>query len=400
MIDYSDFDFATLAIRAGWWNADPATGAVSPPISQTSTYALKKVEDVTEILTSGNFSRFIYTRGSHPNEIVLEERMAALEGGERALAFATGVAAITGLITFLVKSGDHIVTGKSLYAATQFFFRNILAKFGVTTTFVDATDMKAVAAAITPATRIIYVETPANPTMSIVDLKALGALAGGRNITTIVDSTFASPYLLRPLEFEGIDVVLHSATKYIGGHTDALGGIIVGKKDLIDQVRMYSLVNLGGIIDPFAAWLLLRGLKTIHVRLDRHCQNAMEVARFLEAHPKVGRVFYPGLPSHPQHALAKSQMKGFGGMLAFELKGGLEAGRTLLNNLHLIRLAASLGDVDTLIEHPASMTHNDMFVTREERLFQGITDGLVRLSVGLEGVKDIIADLEQGLKLV
>ncbi len=400
MVDYRSFDFATLAVRAGWWNGDPSTGAVSPPIVQTSTYALKRVEDVAEILTTGDFSRFIYTRGSHPTEIVLEERMAALEGGESALAFATGVAAITGLFLFLVKAGDHIVTGRSLYAATQFFFRTILAKFGVETTFVDATDISAVAAAIRPNTRVIYVETPANPTMDLVDLEALGRLKEGRDITTIVDSTFATPYLLRPLELPGIDVVLHSATKYLGGHTDALGGIIVGRKELIDQVRMYSLVNLGGIIDPFAAWLILRGLKTLHVRMERHGENAMKVARWLEGHPKVAAVHYPGLPSHPQHDIARRQMKGYGGMLSFELKGGVEAGRKLLNSLHLIRLAASLGDVDTLIEHPASMTHLDIFVPREERLAQGITDGLVRLSVGLEGVNDIIEDLGQGLARV
>jgi len=401
MVNLNEYDFATLAVRAGWWDADPQTGAVAPPISQTTTYAFNKVEDMVKIFSSGEFSnRYIYTRASNPTQNILEERVAALEGGEAALAFGSGVAAIVALITLLVQSGDHIVTSNSLYAATQFYFRNILSKYGVKVTFVDATDPDNVAGALNENTKVVYMETPANPTISLVDIGAIGAIARGRKVTTIVDSTFASPYLQHPLDYEGIDVVLHSATKYIGGHTDALGGIIIGKKELMDKVRAYSLINMGGIIDPFAAWLLLRGIKTIHLRMERHCTNALAVAEFLEAHPKVERVYYPGLPSHPQHELAKRQMKGFGGMIAFELKGGVTAGTILLNNLHLCRMAASLGDTDTLIEHPASMTHNELFVTREERLSQGITDGLVRLSVGIEGVRDIIADLQQGLSIV
>jgi methionine-gamma-lyase len=400
LINYKDYDFATLAVRAGWWDADPQTGAVAPPIYQTSTYAFKKVEEAEEALKTKLQSGYIYTRSNSPTEAVFEERMAALEGGEAALAFASGVAAVTGLVTFLVQKGDHIVASSTLYAATQFFFREILGKYGVETTFVDATNPANVANAIKENTKVVYVETPANPTIGLIDVEAVGKITAGRNITTIVDSTFASPCLLNPLDYEGIDVVLHSCTKYIGGHTDVLGGVIVGKRNLMDDIRMYSTINLGGIIDPFAAWLLLRGLKTIHLRVERHCSNAMEVARFLENNPKVERVFYPGLASHPQHELAKRQMKGFGGMISFELKGGVEAGRTLLNSLRLCRIAASLGDTDTLIEHPASMTHSELFVPREERLKQGITDGLVRLSVGVESVKDIIADLEQGLSKV
>lgn len=400
MTNCRDYDFATRAVRAGWWKADPQTGSVAPPIYQTSTYAFNKVEDAEEALKTNLQSGYIYTRGSSPTEILFEERMAALEGGEAALAFASGVAAVTSLLTFLVKKGDHVVASKTLYAATQFFLREILGKYGVGTTFVDATDPANIAAAITKNTKVIFIETPANPTIALTDIEAVGKIASDRELNTIVDTTFASPYLINPLDFEGIDIVLHSCTKYIGGHTDAMGGVIVGKRKLMDDIRMYSLINLGGIIDPFAAWLLLRGLKTIHLRVERHCSNAMEIARFLENHPKVDRVYYPGLASHPQHELAKRQMRGFGGMISFELKGGVEAGKALLNNLNLCRIAASLGDTDTLIEHPASMTHSELFVSREERLKQGITDGLVRLSVGIEGVKDIIADLEQGLELV
>ncbi|MEA4847641.1 MAG: aminotransferase class I/II-fold pyridoxal phosphate-dependent enzyme [Clostridiaceae bacterium] len=400
MEHYKDYDFSTKAVRAGWWKADPQTGSVAPPIYQTSTYAFNSVEDAEEALETHLQSGYIYTRGSSPTEILFEERMAALEGGEAALAFASGVSAVTSLVTFLVQKGDHIVASKTLYAATQFFFREILEKYGVETTFVDATEPANIADAIRKDTKVVFIETPANPTIGLTDIEAVGKITSGRELTTIVDTTFASPYLINPLDFEGIDVVLHSCTKYIGGHTDAMGGVIVGKQKLIDDVRMYSLINLGGVIDPFAAWLLLRGLKTIHLRVERHCFNAMETASFLEKHPKVERVFYPGLPSHPQHELAKRQMRGFGGMMAFELKGGVEAGKKLLNNLHLCRIAASLGDTDTLIEHPASMTHSELFVSREERLKQGITDGLVRLSVGIESVKDIISDLEQGLRFV
>lgn len=400
MEHYKDYNFSTKAVRAGWWKADPQTGSVAPPIYQTSTYAFNNVKDAEDALKTNLQSGYIYTRGSSPTEILFEERMAALEGGEAALAFASGVSAVTSLVTFLVQKGDHIVASKTLYAATQFFFREILGKLGVETTFVDPTDPANIADAIKKNTKVIFIETPANPTIVLTDIEAVGKITSGRDITTIVDSTFASPYLINPLDFEGIDVVLHSCTKYIGGHTDAMGGVIVGKRKLIDDVRMYSLINLGGVIDPFAAWLLLRGLKTIHLRVERHCFNAMETARFLENHPKVERVFYPGLASHPQHELAKRQMRGFGGMISFELKGGVEAGKTLLNNLHLCRIAASLGDTDTLIEHPASMTHSELFVSREERLEQGITDGLVRLSVGIESAEDIISDLEQGLCFV
>jgi methionine-gamma-lyase len=403
-VDYSKYDFSTLAIRAGWWDADPQTGAVSPPIVQSATYQLKRVEEIEEILKSGEFSsRYLYTRGSHPNEYLLEQRIAALEGGEDALCFASGIAAVNAIFTYLVKTGDKVVTSSTLYSGTNTFFRDVLSKFGIEVVYVDSSDPKNFEKAIDERTKVVYLESPANPTISIVDIEAVGQITKKYdNVLTIVDNTFATPYLVNPLRYEGIDVVLHSMTKYICGHTDALGGVLVGKKDLLIAVRIYSLVNLGGVIDPFAAWLITRGLKTLPIRMELHGRNALEVAKFLEKSPKVERVYYPGLDSYPQRAVAKRLFKhnSYGGMLSFELKGGIEAGRTMLNNLKFVRVAASLGDCDTIIEHAASMTHSEFVISREERLKQGITDGLVRLSVGLEGIDDIISDLKQGLDLI
>jgi len=397
MRDYSKYDFSTVAIRAGWWDGDPVNGAVSPPIYQTTNFVFHDVADGARKCESVH-NGYCYTRLGNPTLSVLEERIAALEGAEAGLAFATGVAAITALLTELVKPGDHIVCSNSVYSATNYFMSEILAKFGVETTFVDAANLEAVEAATKGNTRIIYAETPANPTIKVIDLEGIGRLARDKGAMVLVDSTFATPYLLNPLKFEGITAVIHSGTKYIGGHGDAMAGLVVGSAKLMDRIRDTSMKNMGGILGPFEAWLLLRGLKTLAVRMDRHCSNAMKVAEFLEQHPKVERVFYPGLPSHPQHEVAKKQMRGFGGMLSFELKSGIEAGVTLMNNLKICRLAVSLGDIDTLVQHPASMTH--WYVEREERLKAEITDGLVRMSVGLEGVNDIISDLEETLALV
>lgn len=402
-IDYSEYDFSTLAIRAGWWNADETTGSVAPPLFQTSTYLTKRCEDIEEIIRSGQLdSRFIYTRPTHPNSAILGERLAALEGGEATACFATGVAAITGTFIALVKSGDKIVTSTTLYSATNAFFRDILSKFGVEVVFVDGSDSKNFADAIDDRTKVVYMESPSNPTIELVDIEAVGKICKDKNLITIVDNTFASPYLIRPLDYEGIDLVIESMTKYISGHTDALGGAVIGKTDLITQITLNSLLYLGGIIDPFAAWLITRGTKTMPLRMDQHGKNAMVIAEYLETQPKVEKVLYPGLDSFPQRELAKRLFKrgNYGGMLSFEVKGGVEAGRTLLNNLKFIRLAASLGDCDTLIEHPASMTHTEFFISREERMRAGITDGLVRLSVGLENPNDVIADLEEGFKLI
>jgi methionine-gamma-lyase len=294
-----------------------------------------------------------------------------------------------------VKQGDHIIYGDAIYGCTYAFLHEQMGGFGVEASGVDFADVDAVAAAIRPNTKVLLLETPANPTLKMADIRALADICHAHGVKLVVDNTFMSPYLQRPLAL-GADVVVHSATKYISGHGDVIAGIAVGTKEFMDVVHMTTLKNIGGVLGPFEAWLLLRGMKTLHVRMDRHCENAMQVARFLEQHPLVERVWYPGLESFPQHDLACRQMSGFGGIIAFEVKGGVEAGRRLMNAMQLCHVAVSLGDADTLIQHPASMTHS--VVAPEDRLKSGITDGLVRLSVGLEDAADIIADLDQGLR--
>ena len=385
----------TKVVRAAHYGC-PQTGSISPPIYQTVNFKIDNADEGAD--RCRNFDNgYIYTRLGSPTQTLLEAKMAELENGEAALAFTTGVAAITATLMCILKQGDHVVADGTVYSATNYFLSTLMADYGIETTFVDSSKPDNVKKSVKDNTKVIYFETPANPTVKLVDLKEMAAIGKNRGIMTIVDSTFGSPYLQRPLDF-GIDVVIHSATKYIGGHGDVMGGIVVGKKGLMDAIRDKTLKNLGGVISPFDAWLLFRGLKTLHLRMERHCENAMKVAKFLEGHPKVEKVFYPGLPSHPQHELASKQMDDFGGMIAFELKGGLEAGKTLMNNVKLCWLAVSLGDVDTLIQHPASMTH--VYIPQEEKLKAGITDGLVRLSVGVEDVEDLIKDLEQALEMI
>ncbi|MBZ4687599.1 MAG: methionine gamma-lyase [Clostridiales bacterium] len=387
--------FGTLACRAGL-NPCPTTGAIATPIYQTSNFVFENVQDGARKCESID-NGYCYTRLGSPTQSVLEEKVALIEGGEAALAFSTGVAAISSLLFSVLQQGDHAVVSDTCYSATHYLFDNLLRKFGVETTFVDTSDVKNVEKAIRTNTKIIYFETPANPTVRLTDIRGIAKIAKEQNILTAVDSTFATPYIQRPLEM-GIDVVIHSATKYFGGHGDVMGGILVGTKQMMNTVRDDTLKNMGGVIGPFDAYLIIRGLRTLEVRMKKICSNAMKIARFLEEHPKVENVFYPGLASHPQHELAKRQMNDFGGMVCFELKGGLEAGETVMNNLKLCRLAVSLGDVDTLIQHPASMTH--WYVPREERIKTGITDGLVRMSVGIEDPEDLIADLEQAFEKI
>lgn len=386
---------ASLAVRAGQ-EACPVTGAVATPIYQTSNFEFKDVNDGARKCES-IYNGYCYTRLGNPTQTVLEEKMAALEGGEAALAFASGVAAISALLLSQLQQGDHVVVADTCYSATHYLFSTLLPKFGIKSTFVDTSVSTNVERAMQANTKMIYFESPANPTIELADMSDIARIARQHRVLSVIDSTFATPILQRPLEF-GIDVVVHSATKYIGGHGDVMGGILVSTKELIDTVRDDTLKNLGGVIGPFDAYLLIRGLKTLEVRVRKHCTNAMAVAQFLEEHPKVERVFYPGLPSHPQHELAKRQMQDFGGMVCFELQGGLDAGITFMNSLQFCRLAVSLGDVDTLVQHPASMTH--WYVAREEREKSGITDGLVRMSVGIEDAEDIIEDLEQALAKV
>ena len=385
--------FTTRAVHAGQ-SPCPVTGALNTPIYQTSTFVFTDVAQGAARF-AGDQEGYIYTRLGNPTQAALEQKIANLEGGEAGLAFSSGMGAITAVLLTLVKQGDHIVACDTIYGCTHSFLASIMPQYGVETTFVDLSRLGNLTAAVRPNTKVIYLESPANPTMKLVDIAAIAKQAKEAGATVVVDNTFASPYLQRPLEL-GAHVAVHSATKYIGGHGDVIAGLAVGSADLIAQVRSAMLKNIGAVIGPFDAWFLLRGLKTLALRMERHSANAMAVASFLEQHPAVQEVYYPGLPSHPQHELACRQMQGgFGGMLSFELKGGLEAGINLMNSLELCSLAVSLGDAETLIQHPASMTHSPY--PPAERRAAGITDGLVRLSVGIEDVDDIIADLKQGL---
>lgn len=384
--------FNSLAIHAGKKH-DRMTGAHVTPIYQTSTFVFDDAEQGGRRF-SGTESGYMYTRLGNPNMTELEERMAALEKGEDGVSTGSGMAAISTALLAMLKQGDHVVAHKSIYGCTFGLLNEMLPEYGIKTTFVNALQIDAVQEAMQQNTKVVYLETPANPTMEVIDLHGIAEVAHKHGAYLVVDNTFMTPYLQRPLEL-GADVVVHSATKYLGGHGDLVAGVIVGPKSLTSLMKKPYLKDLGGVPSPFDTWLLARGIKTLGIRMERHCENAMQVARFLEKSSKVDKVYYPGLPSHPQHEFAKKQMKGFGGMISFELKGGLAAGQILMNNLKMISLAVSLGSVDSLIQHPASMTH--AAIPREERLVAGITDGLVRLSVGIEDIGDIIEDLEQAL---
>lgn len=386
-----EYGFATKAVHAGQ-DPDPATGSVSVPIYQTSTFVFESAEQGAARF-AGKEEGYIYTRLGNPTVRALERNVAELEAGEDARACASGMAAIHAAVASIVKKGDHVVASDGLYGGTVKLFMDILPKFGIEFSFVNSSNVTNVERAITDDTKIIFVETPANPTLRLTDLKAVAGIAQKRGIITMADNTFMSPYFQQPLKM-GIDVSIHSLTKYLGGHSDLVGGIIVSSKSFFKTLDPV-LKNTGGTLAPFDAWLTLRGIKTLPLRMEKHNENAVKVAEFLEAHRKIERVHYPGLKSHQQYELAKTQMRGFGGMISFELKGGLEKGVKLMNSVKLCTLAVSLGAVETLIEHPASMTH--AIVRREERLKAGITDGLVRLSVGIENVEDIIRDLEQAL---
>jgi len=385
--------FNTRILHAGE-KPDPGTGAITIPIYQTSTFVFDSAEQ-GQARFEGREEGYVYTRLGNPTTRAFELKMADLEGGEDAVAFSSGMAAISSVLMALVNAGDHVLTNAVLYGSTYDFFHGTISRYGVTVSHIDMTDPAAVRAAITPRTKAIYVETPANPTMTLTDLRAVAAIGKEAGIPVIVDNTFASPVLQRPLEL-GCDVVVHSATKYIGGHGDVIAGVAIGPRELMGRVRAELLRNLGGVLGPFEAWLLLRGIKTMALRVWRHTENATKVAEFLATHPMVEKVYYPGLLDFPQHELARRQMDGMGGMLSFEVKGGVEKGRRVMNSVRLCELAVSLGDTQTLIEHPASMTH--AVVDPAERLRVGITDGLIRLSVGLEDPADIIADLDQALR--
>ena len=395
MEDDKKLGFSTKAIHYGF-SAKDNLGSITPPLYQTSTFVFNNVEE-GRARFAGEQEGYIYSRLGSPTVTILEERIAALEGAEAGIAFASGMGAVSGVIFSLLKSGDHIVATDSLYGGTYAFFQQIKEKYNIDYTLVEMTDPEDIRKHVKSNTKLLYIETPVNPTLKLVDLEKAAGIAKEFSLISVVDNTFMSPYLQRPIEY-GIDLVLHSATKFIGGHGDVIAGLVVGSKEHIHNIRLSALKNIGAVMAPFDAWLLLRGLKTLAVRMDRNTENAMKVAEFLEQHPKVSYVYYPGLKSFPQYELAQKQMQAPGGLLSFELKGGLQAGINLMDNVQLCLLAVSLGDVDTLIQHPASMTHSP--IPREERIKMGITDGLVRLSVGLEDIEDIINDLQQALSFI
>jgi methionine-gamma-lyase len=371
-------------------------GAVNVPIYQSSTFAFRNAAHGAALF-AGREAGYIYTRIGNPTIQALEDTVAGLEGGFGGIATSSGLGAVAAVYLALLEAGAHLVSTASVYGPSRGLVEKHLSRFGVQFSYVDTSDPARMREAIRPQTRLLYVETPSNPAMQVTDLRAAAEIAHQHQCVLVVDNTFASPYLQRPLEL-GADVVLHSVTKFINGHADVVGGIIVTRTEELQRRIRPLMINLGCNMDPHQAFLVLRGLKTLGLRIERAQESALQIARWLEAHPKVAWVRYIGLPSHPQHDLVRRQMSGFGSMISFELRGGIEAGVRLMNHVRLATLAVSLGGVETLIEHPASMTHAGM--SREDRLAAGITDGLVRYSVGIEDVENLIADLESALKAV
>jgi methionine-gamma-lyase len=386
-----DQGFNTRLVHAG--HHPDSTGAVTVPIYQSSTFAFRNAAHGAALF-AGEDDGFIYTRLGNPTIRAFEEAIANLENGYRAIATSSGMGAVSTVYMALLGAGNHMVSTASVYGPSRSLVEKHLARFGVTGTFVDTSDPENVRRALRPETKLVYIETPSNPAMQVTDVKAVAEIAHAHGCPLVVDNTFASPYLQKPLDLDA-DVSLHSITKFINGHADLVGGVIVSKTEEMDRRLRPLMIALGCNMDPHQAFLAMRGLKTLAIRVERAQQGAIEIARWLESRPEVAWVRYIGLPSHPQHALAKRQMSGFGSMIAFELKGGLDAGRVVMDNVHLATLAVSLGGVESLIEHPASMTHAG--VSRESRLEAGISDGLVRYSVGIEDVDDLIADLDQAL---
>ena len=378
--------FDTKVVQAGM-TPDPTTGAILPPLYQTATYVLEEV---------GKDKGFDYTRSSNPTRQVMEEILAVLDGGKFGIAFASGMSAVDSCMR-LLKAGDHVICSDDVYGGVSRHFNQILVNYDLHFTYVDSSNSANIENAIQSNTKLIWIETPTNPLLKITDLEAVGNIAKKHNILFGVDSTFATPVFLRPLEF-GADLVMHSTTKYLSGHNQLIGGVVItNREDLFDQLKFVQK-SIGAVPGPFDCWLTILGIKTLDLRMKKHDSNAQTVAEYLEAHPKVLSVTYPGLPSHPAHETAKKQMSGFSGMISFELTGGIPAGKIVMNSVKLAKLAESLGAVETMITHPATMTHAE--VPKDEREARGLTDGLVRLSVGIENPDDIIADLEQALNRV
>ncbi len=376
--------FNTKVVRAGI-TPDPTTGSIVPPIYETATYVLEEV---------GRDKGFDYTRSSNPTRQTLEANLAAIEGGKHGVCFASGMSAVDTCMK-LLSAGDHVVCSDDVYGGVSRHFNKVLARYGLSFTYVDTSEPQSVRQAIRAETKMLWVETPTNPLLKVTDLDAMSALAKENGLIFGVDSTFATPVFLRPLE-HGADIVMHSTTKYLSGHNQIIGGVAVTDRDDLNDEFKFIQKTIGAVPSPFDCWLTLAGVKTLHLRMERHAANAQRVAEFLEAHDKVSKVIYPGLSSHPQHDVARAQMSGFSGMISFELSGGIPAGTTVMNSVRLCGLAESLGAVETMITHPATMTHAE--VPADERHARGLSDGLVRLSVGIEDSDDIIADLEQALE--
>jgi cystathionine gamma-lyase/cystathionine beta-lyase len=375
---------ATKFIHAGA-EPDPSTGAIMTPIYQTSTYVQE---------APGKNKGYEYARSQNPTRKALEDALAVIENGKYGLAFSSGVAA-TDAVLKLLSPGDEVITGNDLYGGTYRLFTKIFEKFGIRFRYVDMTDIAAIAAAITKNTKLIWTETPTNPLMNITDIEAVTAIAKKHNILVCVDNTFASPYLQNPLDL-GADIVMHSSTKYLGGHSDVIQGALVMNDTTLREQLYFIQKSCGAVPGPMDCFLVLRGIKTLHVRMQRHCENGEKIARFLRQHPKVGKVYWCGFEDHPGYAVAKKQMRGFGGMMSFTLKDdGLDAAMKVLSSTKLFSLAESLGGVESLINHPASMTHAS--IPREERIKNGLSDSLIRLSVGIEDLEDLVLDLEQAI---
>lgn len=384
--------FETEVIHAGYC-PEQHQGSLVPPLYQTSTFTFADAEQGEKRFAAVE-EGFVYSRLGNPTVKVLEERIAALEGGEAGLAFSSGMAAVSAVLLALTKSGSHILCSKGLYGCTFGLLQLMKEKFDIDHHFSEMDSAETLESEIRPNTSCIYIETPINPTMKLVDLELAAAVAKEKGIPVVVDNTFSSPYIQTPLT-HGCDIVIHSATKYICGHGDVIAGLVVGKQKFIKQVSKTVHKDFGGIMSPFDAWLLLRGLKTLPVRMDRHSENALKLFEFLKGHPKVKDLYYPGDPEHPDYSIMKKQMKQAGGLLSFSLHGTKETAQHFMNQLDLIKIAVSLGDTETLIQHPATMTH--AVVPEEERLKMGINNTLLRLSVGLEAWEDLKEDLEQAL---
>ncbi|RLQ97920.1 methionine gamma-lyase [Falsibacillus albus] len=387
-----DTRFETEVIHSGY-DSSEFKGSLAPPIFQTSTFVFDQAKQ-GENRFSGEEEGFIYSRLGNPTVKMLEDRMAVLEKGEAALAFSSGMAAVSATLFALTKTGDHIICSQGVYGCTFGLLEMMQKKFNIEHEFLSMSSPEELEKAIRPETTCIYIETPINPTMQLIDLEMVAGVAQRKGITVVVDNTFCSPYLQRPLEL-GCDIVIHSATKYLCGHGDVIAGIVVGKKDWIKEVSMTTQKDIGGVLSPFDAWLLLRGVKTLPVRLDRHCQSAAQIAEKLAAHPGVEQVYYPGDHKHPNYGIMKKQMTQGGGLISFTIKGSKEDAQKFMDNLRLIKIAVSLGDAETLIQHPATMTH--AVVPEESRKKMGISDQLLRLSVGLEAWEDLWDDLATAL---